>query len=135
MGLGETLARGRLAAEARMTSRVTVHRASDRAAQDEATGRERLAWVTVASNIPFRLDGPSDGATRTVEVAGVQYQQATATGHLPVSSVDLVDHDLLEVTVGEWSGTVWRVVEASRADQKTARRVPIAQESRPEEWE
>jgi len=121
------LPRFRARAETRMTSRVTVHRASARAAQNEATGRERRPPVAVATDIPFRLDGSSgDGGTRTVTVAGVEYQQATGVGHLPATFTDLRDNDVLEVTAGEWAGTFWRVVEAVTADQKTARRFPIA---------
>ena len=32
------------------------------------------------------------------------------------------------------SGTVWRVVEAVKGDQRTARRVPIVESARPDEW-
>jgi hypothetical protein len=126
----------RAEAEARMTARVSIRRKSSLAPQNETTGRETPAWATVATDVPFRLDSgsSSDGGTRRVETGGVEYQQATATGHLPATQRDLSDGDLLEVTSGEWAGSVWRVVEASFADQKTARRVPIVQESRPEEW-
>jgi hypothetical protein len=55
-------------------------------------------------------------------------------GHLPASTTNLADGDLIEVTSGEWAGDVFRIVAAIRYDQKTARRLPIVEEPRPTEW-
>lgn len=130
------LARGRAAAESRMTSRVTIRRLTGRMVQNETTGLEVPEWATVATSVPFRLDGGTsgDGGSRTESVAGVEFETATALGHLPVATTDLADGDLIEITSGEWPGTVWRVVKAVVGDQKTARRVPIEGVRRPEEW-
>ena len=112
-------------AEERMDecSRVTVHRNTGRTTQDEISGREVAVLDVIHADTPFRLDG--NGGTRTVSVGGVEFQQATGVGHLPWDLTDLADGDLLEVTAGEWSGSVYRVVEAVKGDQKTARRVPV----------
>lgn len=126
----------RVEAEARMLSRVTVHRNTGDTAQDEGSGLEVPVWATVHTDIPFRLDGSStgDGGSRTVTVGGVEYQQATGVGHLPHDTTDLADDDFIEVTAGEWTGSVYRIIEATKKDQATARRVPVVEESRPGEW-
>lgn len=123
-------------AEARMVSRVTVRRKTGKSVQDEATGEQVPEWLVVHAGLSFRLDGSStgDGGSHAVTVGGVEYEQATAVGHFPALSADLEDGDFVDVTSGEWSGAVFSIVAAIRADQKTARRVPIAEESRPEEW-
>lgn len=126
----------RAEAEARMVARVDVYRKTGRTAQDEETGREAPEWVKVHSDLPFRLDGGStgDGGSRGVTVGGVTYEQATAVGHNPADTTDLEDNDFYDITSGEWAGQVYRIVEAVKADQKTASRVPIVEEQRPEEW-
>lgn len=136
MSLEFVLTAGRRAALARMTSRATIMRETGRMVQDEATGLEIPEWATVNPDSPFRLDGSSsgDGGSRTVTIAGVTYEQATGAGHLPHDQRDLRDDDLLLVTVGEWVGSVYRVIEAVKGDQKTARRVPVVEVDQPEEW-
>jgi hypothetical protein len=124
----------RAEAEARMTSRVTIHRQSGRTQQNETTGRETPVWDVIATDVPFRSSGSAAaGGSAGVTVGGVTYEQATAVGHLPAGT-DLSDDDLLEVAAGEWVGQVWRVVKAVALDQRTARRFPLAEEQRPEEW-
>ena len=110
-----------------MTSRVTIRRT---AAPTTVDGYEVPGWSTVATAVPFRLQG---GSTKAVTVGGVEFQEATAIGHLPAGT-DLADGDLLDITVGEWAGSVFRVVEAVKGDQQTARRVPVVEVPRPEEW-
>jgi hypothetical protein len=56
------------------------------------------------------------------------------TAHFPASTSNLRDGDLLEITSGENTGQVLRVVEADWSDQTTARRVPVVATQRPEEW-
>lgn len=125
-------------AEARMESlsRVKVHRKTGREPQDEWTGEESPEWTIVHTDLPFRLDSgsSSDGGSRRIEIAGVVYEEATAVGHFPAATADLTDGDFIEVTSGEWPGAVFSIVKAVKADQKTARRLPITEESRPEEW-
>jgi hypothetical protein len=119
-----------------MTSRVTVLRKSDRTAQNESTGEESPVWDIVHTDLPFRLDfsSSSDGGSRRIEVAGVEYETATAVGHFPATTADLADGDYIDVTAGECAGDVFSIVKAVRADQKTARRLPLTEESRPDEW-
>lgn len=127
MTLDYAVTEGRRAAEARMTSRVTIYRRTEDAPQDEATGLEGSDWIAAYIDLPFRLagSGSSDGGTHKVVISGVEYNEATAVGHMPADTTDLADNDIIRVTAGEWPETYWRIVEAVRGDQKTARRVPI----------
>lgn len=141
MALPGVLARGRAMAEARMGaqndgSTCTIRRRSGRRAQDERTGKESPEWLVVHASLPMRVDFASsgEGASRTVTVAGVEYPEATAVHHFPVATTDLADGDYVDITAGESAGTVWSIVKAVRADQKTARRLPVKDESRPTEW-
>jgi len=120
----------RAEALARMTSRVDVYRKTDDTTTD-ADGYEVPVWEPIHYNLPFRLVG---GDTHAVTVGGVTFQEATARGDMPWDTTDLEDNDLLDVTSGEWVGSVFRVVEAVKGDQRTARRVPVAEVSRPGEW-
>ena len=130
------LAEHRADAEERMTSRVAVMRKTGAKVQDEGSGREVPEWATVESDLPFRSDAAGEaGSSRAVRVGGIEWMDATGVGHMPATFQDLADGDLLVVLTGEWPGEVFRVVKAVRYDQKTARRVPIAQHQRPEEWE
>ena len=114
-----------------MKSRVTIFRKTGATTQDETSGREVDEWAALAMDVPFRS---SPQGTRTVEVGGVIYEDATGVGHLPADFTDLEDGDHLLVTAGEWVGDVFRVVAAVRHDQQTARRVPIVEAQRPEGW-
>lgn len=135
MSFPTTVIAGREAAEARMTSRVTVRRKTGLTTQDEDTGEEVPEWAVVHTKLPFRLGGSTGaGTTRRVTIGAEEFQQALRTGHLPADTDDLLDADLLEVTAGENVGRVLRVVEATWQDQATARRVPVVEVDRPEEW-
>jgi hypothetical protein len=126
----------RAEAEARMTSRVTIRRKSGQWTQDEDTGEEVSTWDVIYTELPFRLAGAyhGDAVTRRVVVGGEEYQQAVRTGHMPASTTDLADADLIDITSGENAGRVLMVVEATWQDQATARRVPVVEVERPEEW-
>ena len=132
--LDATLARGRAAAEGRMKSRAVVMRRTG--TTTDADGFEVPEWAAVHTGVPFRSDGgsSSNGGSRGVTIGGVTFEDATGVGHFPVTTVDLEDDDLVDVTMGEWAGDVWRIVKAIRYDQKTARRVPIVETARPSEW-
>ena len=119
----------RAEATARMTSTARVHRLTGDMVKVD--GYEVPEWATVYAARPFRLVG---GDTRKVTIGGVDFQEATARGDFPWDTSDLRDGDLVEVTAGEWAGSVFRVVEAVKGDQRTARRVPVAEVSRPGEW-
>jgi hypothetical protein len=136
MSVDSAVHAGRRAAESRMTSRATVRRKTGEMTQDESTGYEVPVWDTVYTNLPFRSSAgsSSDGGSRAVTIGGVTFERATGVGHFPAVTADLTDDDLIDVTEGEWAGDVFRIVAAIRYDQKTARRLPIVEESRPEEW-
>lgn len=123
---------GRQWAEARMLSTAGVMRKTG----DMTTGPDGFEvpeWATVHAALPFRLDsGNENGQSRGVNVGGLTFEDATGVGHVPWDTTDLQDGDLLDVT-GETEG-VWRVVAAIAYDQKTARRLPIEEVVRPEEW-
>lgn len=122
-------------AESRMTSRVTIMRRTGETTTD-SDGYEVPEWAAVHVDLPFRLGGGSsgDGGSRGVTIGSVTFEEATGIGSMPATTVDLEDNDLALLTAGEWAGDVYRVVAAIRYDQKTARRVPIVEERRPEEW-
>lgn len=136
MSVDYALTAGRSAAESRMTSRVTIRRKTGATAQDETSGEEVPIWDDVHTDLPFRSDGgsSSDGGSRTVTIGGVTFEDATGVGHVPATTDDIEDGDLIDVTSGEWAGDVFRIVAAIRYDQKTARRLPIVEEPRPAEW-
>ena len=115
---------------AAMPSRVDIYRKTDDTTTDE-NGWEIPVWEVVAYDVPFRLVG---GDTRKVTVGGVDFQDATARGDFPWDTFDLADGDLVEVVEGEWADSVFRIVEAVKGDQRTARRVPVVEVPRPEEW-
>lgn len=118
-----------------MTSRVTVMRLTGETTTDTA-GYEVPEWAAVYVDLPFRSDsgGQGDGGSRGVSIGGVTFEDATGIGKMPALTDDLADDDLLDVTAGEWVDAVYRIVSAVRYDQKTARRVPIVEEPRPQEW-
>ena len=128
------LARGRSAATAAMPSRATVRRRTGRTVKVD--GYTQPEWADVHVDIPFKLGGTStgDGGTKAVTVAGVTFNQATAVGQLPWDTTNLADGYLIDITAGEWAGSVFQIVEAVKVDQRTARRVPVVEVPRPEEW-
>lgn len=121
-------------AESRMTSQVVVMRKTG--AKVYVNGYQVPEWAAVHIDLPFRSSGGSsgDGGSRGVTIGGVTFEEATGIGSVPATTVDLRDNDLLEVTAGKWAGDVYRIVAAIRYDQKTARRLPIVETARPEEW-
>lgn len=121
-----------------MLSTAAVMRKTGETTQDPNTGLEVPEWMTVGT-VPFRLDSgsTSDGGSQGVTVGGITFEEASGVGKIPSDSDTrlssaLADGDLLDVT-GETVG-VWRVVAALTYDLKTQRRIPIAEEPRPEEW-
>ena len=114
---------------ARMTSTANVRRKSGTSPGGD--GYDVDQWEYVHTDIPFRLVG---GDTRRVSIGGVDFQEATGRGDFPWDTFDLADGDLIEITAGEWEGSVYRIVEAVKGDQRTARRVPVVETVRPEEW-
>ena len=122
------LNRGRELAMARMLSRVTIWRENG---DEVVNGIERVKWELIYAGVPFRL---VDGQSTPVTVGGIDFADATGRGDLPAVITNLQDNDLIEVTRGEWVGSVFRVVKAIKGDQMTARRVPVVEVNRPTEW-
>lgn len=110
-------------AESRMTSTATVRR---RTTTPNPSGPESEVWAVVHSG-PMRLAGASRGASssRTLSTPGGDVTLALRVTHWPASTPAFRDGDVVEVTAGESAGTFWVVVEADRADQQTAYRVPV----------
>ena len=133
-GLQGALARGRAAAVERMLSRCTVRRKTG--ATTVIDGVKVPVWAVVHTALPLRLEGKTDSASqsRRVETAGVEYELALRTAHFPVTTTNLTDGDLIDITSGESAGLVLRIVEADRSDQTTARRMPVVATQRPSEW-
>lgn len=133
-GLQGALTRGRAAAVERMLSRCTIRRKTG--ATVIVDDVKVPVWAVVHTELPLRLEGKTDSTSqsRRVETAGVEYELAMRTAHFPASTSNLRDGDLLEITSGENTGLVLRIVEADWSDQTTARRVPVVATQRPEEW-
>lgn len=126
------LAEFRAEAVSEMTSRANVRRITGRGPRNPDTGAETSSWAMAHAGIPFNLKG---GRSRTITIGGIEFTEATAEGHLPADTFDLIDEDLIEVTAGEWAGTVWRVLEAVKGDRDVKRRLPIVEAARPPEWD
>lgn len=131
----EEMAELRGDAASRLTSRVKVWRKTGEMVTNPQ-GFEVDEWVVPHTSLPFRLDGGSagDGGSRTITVGGVTFEQATNVGHFPYDTTDLRDGDYLEITDGEWTGAVYRIVEATKKHDAVDRRVPLVEETRPAEW-
>lgn len=135
MSASAVLLAGRAAAEARMTSRVTLKR--ENGTTTDADGYEIPAWSVVYADLPFRSagGGVADGGSRGVRIGGVTFEDATGVGNFPHPSELLRDGDVFEVTSGEWAGDFYRIVAAIRYDQHTARRLPIQETAKPDGWD
>ncbi len=118
-----------------MLSRCTIRRQTGETAEDDE-GYEVPVWADVYTALSMRLAGSIRGQSqfRRAETAGVEFEIAMRTAHFPVSTEDLRDNDLVEITSGDNAGMVLRIVEADFQDQATARRVPVVATQRPEEW-
>lgn len=126
----QELAEHRADAESRMGavnlgSDAVVFRLFGLAPPDE-NGHEAPEYGVVHEG-PMRLGGSDRGSspTRTVAVPGGELALAARIAHFPAGTPPFEDGDLIDVTAGENAGTTWRVVEADRADQQTAYRVPV----------
>lgn len=112
-----------------MTSTAIVRRAGGKTT--DADGFEVDGWTVVHSG-PFRLGGSTKaGAVRSVQIADVAVSLAARSAHFPAGTTGLRDGDLIEVTAGENTGVVLRIIEASWQDQATALRVPVVEAQAP----
>jgi hypothetical protein len=133
MSIASALARGRLAAEARMTSRCNLWRKTG--GVTTVGNFEQPEWVTAYTDHPVRIASTHNGAAPSsrIESGGVPAEQARREAHFSASTV-LRDGDMIEMTSGDCAGLVFRVVEADPQDQATARRVRVVAAQRPTEW-
>lgn len=131
-----TLPELRAQASSRMTSLATVRRRTGQTVQDETSGRDVPAWEVTHTDLPcrYKAGNQSQGTSRTIRLEGADVEQAVGQWHCPFDTEDLLDGDLVEITAGEWPGMVLRIVEASRGDQMTARRIPVVEVEKPTEW-
>lgn len=130
MSLSSVLARGRAAALARMDSTVTVRRKTGETTVVD--GLKVPVWETVHTDLPSRLVPKGN---RIVNIGGVEFSEATARADVPHDTTDVRDDDHYEYASGEWAGTVVKILEAVKGDQRTARQLPVKEVPRPAEWE
>ena len=132
MPTGADLASFQMLANSRMTSRCTIHRATGNLTTN-ADGFEVPEYAAIYTGLACRIDsGSSTGTSTGVDVGGVTYAEATGVAHFPYPSPLLANDDIVLVTTGEWPGACYRIIAAVEYDQKTARRLPIVQEPKPE---
>ncbi|TQK73366.1 hypothetical protein FBY23_5198 [Nocardioides sp. SLBN-35] len=117
-----------------MTSRCIVRRKTG--AFEVVDGFKMPTWATIHTDLPVRLAGSRGGtaSSRVRDLAGAEIQSPVREAHVPEATDDLADGDLIEITAGENTGVVLRIVEATWQDQATARRLPVVGEARPKEW-
>lgn len=134
MSLQGIQARGRAAAEARMTSRCTIRRKTANTVID-GENQEVPEWEVVYADLPVRIATSQSAArSRTQSPGEAEVERATPRADFPASTSNLADNDHAEITAGENTGRVYRIVEADWSDQATARRVPVEATERPSEW-
>lgn len=82
---------------------------------------------------PMRLRSGRGGAgpTRTKSVPGGEVSLATREAHFPAATPTFRDGDLIHIDAGRSAGAWWLVIEADRADQQTAYRVPVVAAEQP----
>jgi hypothetical protein len=112
-----------------MTSTCTIRRKTGATAL--VNGFKVAVWDDVHADEPVRFVG---GSSRRIEIAGVGYEEASGRCDFRYDLTDLADGDFIDITAGEWAGTVLRVLDATKGDQRTARRVPVTEAERPAEW-
>jgi hypothetical protein len=134
MSVDRIVSRGRVAAEARMTSRCTIRRETGNMVLD-ADNQQVPEWEIVYTDLPCRIaTAPSASRSRTKSPGEVEIERATPEIHVPASTSGLLDNDHADITAGDNAGDVHRIITASWSDQATARRCPVEAVERPSEW-
>lgn len=127
-------AEGRMGA-ANGSSTGTLRRLTGRTEQDPDTHLESRVWETIHEDLPGRLrSSDSAGQYKTTTSAGVEVTVPVRLLHLPISTADVRDGDLYEVTAGAAIGLVYRLIESAPDDQLTALRIHVIAVPRPQEW-
>ena len=107
-------------------SDAAVMRLTGHTVPDPFSGLDVPEFATVHVG-PMRLasgNGPS-ASSRSVQVPGGELSLAALRADFPAATATFEDGDVIEIYAGESTGTRWVVVEAARADQQTAYRVPV----------
>ncbi|MCL2611951.1 MAG: DUF6093 family protein [Nocardioidaceae bacterium] len=133
-----SLGRFRALAESRMTSRCTIRRRTGQRVPG-ANGIETDSWTVLYTDLPVRIGSLSMSAGTATKIAGrsldgTEVNHSRHQASLPVTTSDIADGDLIEITDGENAGMVLRITEADWQDQATARRVPVEAVERPRGW-
>lgn len=124
----------RAMAESRMRSSVEVRELTGRRQPDEETGRE-LVEYRVLHTLPCRI--PPMTNAQEVTVGGATITTSKREIHIPTSSPEVdPSHVLVVVAVDDSSdptvlGRPFRVLNPSPADQTTARRMQVQEETQP----
>lgn len=128
------LAEMRAYVEATMTSRCTVRRKAG--TFSVVDGLKVPNWTVVHTDLPVRIAGTSRGAatSRRQDIGGTEIEVAVRQAKFPADTADLADSDYIEITAGENTGLILRIIEATWQDGATARRVPVVGVVRPKEW-
>lgn len=123
----------RAEAAARMTSTCTIRRRTGERDTDPS-GIDVEVWATVYTG-PVRIAGAARGASPVTgrDNRAVEVNHAHRDASLPLGTA-VADGDLIEITAGDTTGLVFRIVEAAGKDQATALRVPVEAVERPPEW-
>ena len=126
----------RMHAESRMGSTnggsdATVYRLTGRTIPGP-DGFDEPERIVVHSG-PMRLRSGRGGAgpSRTKSVPGGEVSLATREAHFPDATATFRDGDLIHIDAGRSAGTWWLAIEADRADQQTAYRVPVMATEQP----
>lgn len=127
------LAELRADALSELTSRATIRRKGAPVTVGKFTVP---GWDTVGTDVPFRLEGSPSGAGswKASELTDAKVVDASRVGKLPHDWTDLKDDDFIEITAGENTAVVVRVIEATWQDRDTSRRFPVVTVPRPKEW-
>lgn len=134
MSVESAVAAGRAAAEARMTSVCNVLRKSG--TTSIVGGFKVPTWTTVHAAVPVRIAGANGGSaqSRKIDAGGLDLNVPVRVASFSVGLAGLRDGDLIEVTSGDTSDLVFRIVEVDAQDQSTAHRCQVVGTARPEEW-
>lgn len=133
MSVESALAAGRGAALARMTSQCTVMRQTGN--KTESGGLLVPEWAAVHVDLPCQVAGGAGATPQSgIRPADIEAHIGNRTLKLPFDTADLADNDLVEITAGDNTGVVLRLLEVSGVDQVTALRVPAVTAQRPREW-
>lgn len=135
MSLQSIQARGRAAAEARMTSRCTIRRKTDQTTVVD--GFEVPVWEDVYVDLPCRIDWQDAGAGGylAANVGGeVEVTRSRRVLKVPHHARDARDHDATEVTGGDCDGLFFTLPKVAFADQKKQQELPAVEIPRPDGW-